>query len=52
MLSSESPLLASGGLPAPRHLAVQLGVGGLVDLPHAALADEGSHVVMGEAGAE
>ena len=29
-----------------RHLAVQLGVGGLVDLPHAPLTDEGGHVVV------
>ena len=28
-----------------RHLAVELGVGGLIDLPHAAFADEGGHVV-------
>ena len=31
-----------------RHLAVQLGVGRLVDLSHPALADEGGHVVVGE----
>ena len=32
-------------------IAVELGVGGLIDLPHAPLADEGGHVVMAEAGA-
>ncbi len=32
-----------------RHLAVQLGVGGLIDLAHAPLADEGGHVVVGDA---
>ncbi len=32
-----------------RHLAVQLGVGGPIDLPHPPLADEGGHVVMVEA---
>ena len=35
-----------------RHLAVQLGVGGLVDLAHPALADEGGDVVMAESGAD
>jgi hypothetical protein len=34
-----------------RDLAVELGVGGLPDLAHASLADEGGHVVMPEAGA-
>ena len=29
-----------------------LGVGGLVDLAHAAFADEGGHVVMAESGAD
>ena len=32
-----------------RHLAVQLRVGGLPDLPHPSLADEGGHVVVAEA---
>ena len=32
-------------------LAIELRVGGLPDLAHAALADEGGHVVMAEAGA-
>ena len=32
-------------------LAVQLGIRRLIDLPHATLADEGSDVVMAEAGA-
>ncbi len=32
--------------------AVQAGVGGLIDLPHAPLADEGGDVVMAEAGAD
>ena len=33
-------------------LAVELGVGGLIDLPHAPLADEGGHIVVAEAGAD
>ena len=32
--------------------AAQLRVGGAIDLPHAALADEGSHVVMAEASSD
>ena len=28
---------------------VELGIGGLIDLAHAPLADEGGHVVMGDA---
>ena len=32
-----------------RDIAVELGVGGLPDLPHAAFADEGGHVVVPEA---
>ena len=35
-----------------RHLAVQLGVGGLPDFAQAAFADEGGHVVVAEAGAD
>ena len=35
-----------------RDIAVELGVGGLPDLAHAPLADEGGHVVMAEAGAD
>ena len=31
--------------------SVELGVGGLVDLPHAAFANEGGHVVVRDAGA-
>ena len=41
-------------LDGPRstaNLPVQLRIGGLIYLAHAALADEGGHVVMGEAGA-
>ena len=34
-----------------RDLAVELGVGGLSDLAHAALADEGGDVVVAELGA-
>ena len=34
-----------------RDLAVELGVGGLPDLAHAALANEGGHVIVPEAGA-
>ena len=33
------------------NLAVELRVGGLPDLSHAALAEEGSHIVAPEAGA-
>ena len=32
-------------------LAVELGVGGLPDLSHPALAEEGGHIVVAEAGA-
>ena len=35
-----------------RHLPVQLGIGGLIDLSHAALADKGGHVVMAESGTD
>ena len=35
-----------------RDLAVQLGIGGLIDLSHAPLADEGGHVVMADSGAD
>ena len=35
-----------------RHLAVELGIGGLIDLPHPAFADEGGDVVMAEAGTD
>ena len=35
-----------------RHLPVQLGIGGLVDLPHASLADEGGDVVVAESGTD
>ena len=31
---------------------VQLGIGGLIDLAHAPLADEGGDIVMGDAGAD
>ena len=31
-----------------RHLAVEFGIGGLVDLPHAPLADKGGDCVMPE----
>ena len=45
-----APLAGSGpgGQDFELHLPVQLGISGLVDLPHAALADEGAHVVMAE----
>ena len=39
------------GQDLQRHLAVQLGIGGLVDLSHPALADEGGDVVVAEPGA-
>ncbi len=35
-----------------RRLAVQLGIGRLIDMPHTPLADESGHVVVGEAGAD
>jgi hypothetical protein len=31
-----------------RDLPVELGIGGLIDLPHATLADEGGDVVVAE----
>ncbi len=34
------------------HLPVELGIGGLIDLPHAPLADESGHVVVGDARAK
>ena len=40
------------GQDLQRHLAVQRGIGGLVDLPHAPLADEGGDIVVAEAGAD
>ncbi len=36
----------AAGVDIPAELAVELGVGGLIDLAHAAFADEGGHVVM------
>ena len=35
-----------------RYLSPELGISGLIHLSHAPLADEGGHVVMGEAGAD
>ena len=35
-----------------RHLALELGISGLIDLAHAAFANEGSDVVMAESGAD
>ena len=35
-----------------RHLAVELGIGGLIDLSHTPLADEGGDIVMAESGAD
>jgi hypothetical protein len=35
-----------------RHLPVQLAIDGLIGLAHAALTDEGGHVVVAEAGAD
>ena len=40
------------GQDLQRHLPVQLGIGGLIDLPHAPLADEGGDVVVGDARAD
>ncbi len=39
------------GQDLQRDLAVELGVGGLPDLAHAPLADQGGYVVVAEAGA-
>ncbi len=33
------------------HLTLELGIGGLIDLAHAAFADEGGDVVVAESGA-
>ena len=35
-----------------RHLALELGISRLIDLPHTPLADEGGDVVMAEARAD
>ena len=35
-----------------RHLPVQLGIGGLIDLAHTPLADEGGHVIVAESGTD
>ena len=40
------------GQDLQRHLPVQLGIGGLVDLSHATLTNESGDVVMSEAGAD
>ena len=40
------------GQDLERHLAIQLGISGLIDLAHATLADEGGHVVVAESGAD
>ncbi len=40
------------GQDLQHHLAGELRVSGLIDLPHAALADEGSDIVMAESGAD
>ena len=51
-LEPSQPIRISGkrlGQDLERHLPVELGIGGLVDLAHAPLADEGGHVVMAEA---
>ena len=40
------------GQDLERHLAVELRIGGLIDLPHPAFADEGGDVVMAESGAD
>ena len=36
----------------PFYISIELGVGSLIHLAHAPLADEGGHVVMGESGAD
>ncbi len=40
------------GQDLQRHLAVELGISGPIDLSHPALADQGSHVVVAEPGAD
>ena len=40
------------GQDLERHLPVQLGIGGLVDLAHAPLANEGGDLVVAESGAD
>ena len=40
------------GQDLQRHLPVQLGVSGLIDLPHPAFTDEGGDVVVAESGAD
>ena len=35
-----------------RHLPIEVRIGGLIDLAHAPLTDEGGHVVMAESGAD
>ena len=40
------------GQDLQRHLAVQLGIGSLIDLAHAPLADEGGDIVVCEPGAD
>ena len=42
----------SFGQDLQRDLPVELRISGLIDLPHAPLADEGGHVVVGEARAD
>ena len=40
------------GQDLQRHLPVQLGISGLIDLAHAALANEGGDVIVAESGAD
>ena len=51
-LEPGEPLRVSGkrlGQDLERHLALELRISRLIDLPHASLADEGGHVVVSEA---
>ena len=40
------------GQDLERDLPIELGIGGLIDLAHPALTNEGSHVVVAESGAD
>ena len=54
-LKPRKPIGISGkrlGEDLQRHLPVQLGIGGLIDLAHPALANEGGDIVVAESGAD
>ena len=49
------PIRISGkrlGQDLQRHLPVQFGIGGLIDLSHAAFTNEGGDIVVAESGAD